>query len=77
MIEVSDLFPQDKVFQKQGARMPCFQGVLIVGELQSLLGGEVRLTLHRGLGGSAGCLRGVSLEDGGGGDFLEAESSKV
>ena len=61
MIEVSDLFPQDKVFQKQGARMPCFQGVLIVGELQSLLGGEVRLTLHRGLVGLGRLLEGSIL----------------
>lgn len=40
VIEVSDFFAQDEIFEERGAAVAGFQGVLVVGERKALIGGE-------------------------------------
>ena len=40
MIEVSDFFTQDEIFQQRRTAVACFQRVLIVVDANALIGGE-------------------------------------
>ena len=78
MIEMKDLFAQYEIFQQNGPARTRLQAVLVVGNAQALIGGEMRhgILMRAGVGYmlvrfAAGAVRGFDLRKGHSWAFLE------